>query len=96
LSRAVAYRRRQPDEMDQKVVEHVREYGSVSNRTLQRMFDIHVYAARDLLADLRKRGLVAKIGDAQGGKAVRYGPGPKFPTGTGDGSVHERGEPEDQ
>ena len=47
LSRAVAYRRRQPDEMDQKVIEHVREYGSVSNRTLQRMFDIHVYAARD-------------------------------------------------
>lgn len=81
LSRAVAYRLRQPDDTDHKVIEHIREYGSVSNRTLQRMFDLHVYAARDLLADLRKRGVVAKIGDAQGGKAVRYGPGPHFPAG---------------
>lgn len=96
LSRAVAYRRRQPDEMDQKVIEHVREYGSVSNRTLQRMFDIHVYAARDMLADLRKRGLIAKIGDAQGGKAVRYGPGPNFPTAAADGSVREHRDREDQ
>ncbi|HEY6749317.1 MAG TPA: hypothetical protein VI357_26835 [Mycobacteriales bacterium] len=42
------------------------------------MFGIHVHAARDLLADLRQRGLLEKIGDAQGGKAMRYGPGADF------------------
>lgn len=72
------------------------KYGSVSNRTLQRMFDIHVYAARDMLADLRKRGLIAKIGDAQGGKAVRYGPGPNFPIAAADGSVRDHRDREDQ
>lgn len=79
LARAVAYRRRTVDQIDEKVIEHLREYGFVTNRTLQRMFDMHVFAARNLLTDLRDRGLVDKIGDARGGPGVRYGPGPQFP-----------------
>lgn len=79
LARAVTYRRRTLDQTDAKVIEHVHEYGFVTNRTLQRMFDIHVYAARNLLTDLQARGLVAKIGTARGGPGVRYGAGPKFP-----------------
>lgn len=79
LARAITYQRRAAGETDQKVVEHVREYGYVTNRTLQRMFDLNVYAARNLLMDLRGRGLVAKIGDARGGPGVRYGPGENFP-----------------
>ena len=79
LARAVSYRRRTLDEIDAKVVEHIEEYGFVTNRTLQRLFDIHLYAARNMLADLRERGIVDKIGDARGGPGVRYGPGPKFP-----------------
>lgn len=79
MARAVTYQRRSIDEMDQKVVDHVREYGFVTNRTLQRLFDMHVYAARDLLNNLRDRQVLTKIGDARGGKGVRYGPGPKFP-----------------
>jgi hypothetical protein len=36
MSTAVAYRRRGVDDIDGKIIEHVREYGSVSNRTVQR------------------------------------------------------------
>jgi ATP-dependent DNA helicase RecG len=79
LARAVSYRRRAPDEIDAKVVEHVEEYGVVTNKTLQRLFDINVYAARNMLADLRDREVVKKIGDARGGTGVKYGPGKKFP-----------------
>lgn len=79
LSRAVSYRRRAPDEIDAKVVEHVEEYGVVTNKTLQRLFDINVYAARNMLADLRDRDVLRKIGDARGGTGVKYGPGKAFP-----------------
>lgn len=79
MSRAVTYRRRTIDGTDQKIIDHVREYGFVTNRTLQRLFDIHVFAARDLLNNLREREILEKIGDAKGGTGVRYGPGPRFP-----------------
>lgn len=79
LARAVSYRRRTLDEIDAKVVEHVEEYGFVTNRTLQRIFDLNVWAARNMLTDLRDRELLKKIGDARGGPGVKYGPGKKFP-----------------
>lgn len=79
MARAVSCRRRSVDDIDTKVIEHVREYGSVSNRTIQRTFDLHVFAARDLITDLRARDILVKIGDARGGSNVRYGPGSKFP-----------------
>lgn len=72
LGRAVTYQRRHFDGSDAKVLEHIEEYGFVTNRTIQRMFDVDVYRARNLLADLRKRGLVSKVGDARGGPGVRY------------------------
>lgn len=81
LARAVSYRRRSIDQIDQKVIEHVQEYGFVTNRTLQRLFDRDLYAARNLLNDLRDRGLLEKMGTARGGPGVKYGPGPKFPKG---------------
>jgi ATP-dependent DNA helicase RecG len=79
LARAVTYRRRTIDQIDEKVIEHVQEYGFVTNRTLQRLFDRDLYAARNLLNDLRDRGLLEKLGTARGGPGVKYGPGPKFP-----------------
>lgn len=80
MSHAVAYGRHGTDEIDQKVIEHVREYGFVTNRTIQRLFDISVPNARNMWADMRKRGLLEKIGEARGGRGVRYGPGANFPT----------------
>lgn len=82
LARAVSYRRRTMDQIDAKVIEHVQEYKFVTNRTIQRMLDVHVYGARDILSDLRSRGILAKLGDARGGPGVRYGPGPHFPRET--------------
>ncbi len=79
LSRALAYQRRQVDEADEKIIEHLREYGFITNRTVQRLFDIGVFPARNMLSDLRARGLLDKIGDARGGPGVRYGPGRSFP-----------------
>ena len=79
LARAVSYRRRTIDQIDEKVIEHVQEYGFVTNRTLRRLFDRDLYAARNLLNDLRDRGLLEKMGTARGGPGVKYGPGPKFP-----------------
>lgn len=73
LGRALTYHRRQLDAADDKVLEHIREYGYITNRTVQRMFDVDVYRARNLLADMRARGLIAKIGEARGGPGVRYG-----------------------
>jgi ATP-dependent DNA helicase RecG len=78
LARALSYRRRTFDEIDAKVVDHVNEYGFVTNKTLQRLFDIDVYAARNMLTDLRDREVLKKIGSARGGPGVKYGPGEKF------------------
>lgn len=79
LARAVTYRRRTIDQIDEKVIEHVKEYGFVTNRTLQRLFDRDMFAARNLLTDLQDRGILEKLGTARGGPGVKYGPGPKFP-----------------
>ena len=65
LARAVSYRRRTIDQIDEKVIEHVQEYGFVTNRTLQRLFDRDLYASRNLLNDLRDRGLLQKLGTAR-------------------------------
>lgn len=61
------------------MIEHIREYEFITNRTLQRLFDLNIPAARNMLHDLQERGVISKIGDARGGPGVRYGPGPKFP-----------------
>jgi len=79
LARAVSYRRRTLDGSDEKIVDNVVEYGFVTNKTLQRLFDIDVYAARNMLSALRDRDVLEKIGDARGGPGVKYGPGKKFP-----------------
>ncbi|MFN6118113.1 MAG: hypothetical protein ACK5CE_00520, partial [Actinomycetes bacterium] len=55
------------------------EYGRISNRTIQNLLDIDVYRARDLLRDLRDRGLLVKTSAQERGIAVEYGPGGKFP-----------------
>lgn len=78
LGRAVRYHVRQVDETDRKVVEHLREYGHVTNQTLRRLFDLDVPGARDLLRALQQRGVVVKIDQGRGGPGIRYGPGPRL------------------
>jgi ATP-dependent DNA helicase RecG len=83
LGRAVRYHFRRTDETDRKVVAHVREYGSVTNQALRRLFDIEVFAARDLLRDLQQRQVLRKLDPARAGPGIRYGPGARFPAPTG-------------
>jgi ATP-dependent DNA helicase RecG len=79
LGSAVDYHRRTVDELDRKIIAHVREYGRVNSRTLQNFFDVDVIRARDILSDMVDRQLLVKISKQQRGPAVEYGPGPKFP-----------------
>lgn len=79
LGLAVTYHRRAADGLDDKVVEHVREYGYVTNQTIRRMFDLDLYPARDMLRDLQKREVLVKDGTQARGPGVRYVAGPRFP-----------------
>lgn len=78
LGPALAYRRKDRSELDTKVAHHVMEYGYINNSTLQRLFDVDVYAARDMLQDLVGRELLVRVSEQKRGTAVRYGPGPRF------------------
>lgn len=79
LGAAVRYHRRTVDEIDRKVIAHLHEYGKVTNRTLQNLFDIDVYRARDILGDLQQREMIVRVSEAKRGPSVEYGPGPKLP-----------------
>jgi len=79
LGPAVRYHRRSADDTDKKVVDHVREYSSINNATIQRIFDVDVYQARDVLRDLVGREVLTRTSAQTRGTAVRYGPGAKFP-----------------
>lgn len=79
LGRAVRYRVSTGGDHDAKVGDHLAEYPTLSNRSLQRMFDLSVFAARDLLRDLQRRGVVVKLSNAKSGPGVLYGPGPNLP-----------------
>lgn len=79
LGAAVSYQRRTVDELDRKVIAHVREYGKVTNRTVQNFFDVSVQRARDILADMVRRQILVKVSSHQRGPKVEYGPGSRFP-----------------
>lgn len=79
LGPAVAYHRRPASEIDRKVIEHVREYDTINSATVQRIFDLDVYQARDVLRDFVGREILVRISQQTRGPKVKYGPGPQFP-----------------
>ena len=79
LGFAVEYHRRSAAGGDDKVVEHLREYGHITNSTIRRLFDVEVFPARDILRDLSRRGVIVKAEGPSRGPSVKYVPGPKFP-----------------
>lgn len=79
LGPAVRYRRRTVDEIDRKVLAHVREYGKITNRTLQNLLDVGMTRAKQILQDLVAREVLTKVSDHERGPGVEYGPGAKFP-----------------
>jgi ATP-dependent DNA helicase RecG len=90
LGTAVRYRRRGTDELDRKVIAHVREYDRITNRTVRNLFDVDVNRARDILADMVQREILTKTSDAARGPSVEYGPGPKFPASRSDRALAGR------
>lgn len=79
LGPAVTYRRRTTDEYDRKVVQLVREMGTINARIVRIALDLEGVPASRLLADLVERRLLVKTSDAQRGPSVTYGAGPDFP-----------------
>ena len=79
LGRAVRYHAAAAGDFDTKVADHLREYGTITNRTLQRLFDLSMWGARDALRDLQQRGIVEKVSEVPTGPGVQYGPGPNLP-----------------
>jgi ATP-dependent DNA helicase RecG len=80
LGTAVSYQRRTTDEIDRKIIEHVREYGKVTNRTVRNLLDVKTDRAAAILGDLVKRDVIIKTSRAQRGPSVEYGPGSSFPS----------------
>ncbi len=68
---------------ERKIIEHLREYGSINSKAVQRMLDIDVYAARDILRSLTDRAIIVRTSTQTRGTAVKYGHGPNFPKAKG-------------
>ncbi|MGH3803002.1 MAG: ATP-binding protein, partial [Pseudonocardiaceae bacterium] len=79
LGPAVAYHRRSGGDVDRKVIDHVREYQTINSATVQRIFDVDVYQARDILRAFVGREILVRISEQTRGPKVRYGPGLQFP-----------------
>ena len=73
LGRAVRYHAALAGNFDQKISDHLDEYGFITNQTLQRLFDLTVWSARDALRDLQRRGVIVKLSTARSGPGVKYG-----------------------
>lgn len=85
LGNAVSYHTRAGDDVDKKIIDHLNDYGEINNRTIQRLFDVDVYQARDILKSLVGREIIVRTSAATRGATVKYSPGAAFPankTGT--------------
>lgn len=80
LGPALAYQSRPQADIDRKVRDHVREYGTINSAAVQRMLDVDVYAARDVLRKLVNRKILVRTSEQRRGIAVKYGPGARFPS----------------
>ncbi len=91
LGAAAVYHRATLGTVDTKVAAHLKEYGTITNKTVQNLLDVDMLGARRILTDLVRRGVLIKISEQQRGPGVEYGPGDKFPTGvTRTGAVGKR------
>ena len=79
LGPAVVYHRRSAGDVDRKVIDHMREYDTINSATVQRVFDVDVYQARDILRDFVGREILVRVSEQTRGPKVKYGRGPQFP-----------------
>ncbi|KZX21704.1 ATP-dependent DNA helicase RecG [Rathayibacter tanaceti] len=79
LGAAVTYRRRTADQLDRKMIELLRETGSINARMVRVLLDVDSQTTSRLIADLIKRDLLVKSPGPGRGPNVTYGPGTAFP-----------------
>ncbi|NNN16037.1 MAG: transcriptional regulator [Acidimicrobiaceae bacterium] len=79
LGTAVPYARNTSSDAEQRVVAHLREYGRITNSTVQNLFNVRVDRANQILRDLRDRNIIVRTSNATRGPSVEYGIGTNFP-----------------
>jgi ATP-dependent DNA helicase RecG len=79
LGTAVPYQRRTLDDIDRKIIAHVKEYRVITNRTVQNLMDVTLQRAKQILSDLVRREVLVKVSQHERGPGVEYGPGAKYP-----------------
>lgn len=79
LGTAVPYARQTSTDTERRVIAHLREYGRITNATVQNLFNVKVDRANAILRDLRDRKIIIRTSVATRGPSVEYGPGQAFP-----------------
>lgn len=79
LGSAIAYRRLTGAATDQKIIDIVRETGTVNARLVRSVLDVDASTASRILGKLVREGVLTKSSEAQRGRSVTYGRGPRFP-----------------
>ncbi|WP_298992784.1 ATP-binding protein [uncultured Pseudokineococcus sp.] len=80
LGTLLPYHRNEQDAVDRRIVEHLREYDTVSNKTVQNLCQVQVARASALLRSLADRQVIQKTADSpERGPTVRYERGPRYP-----------------
>ncbi len=80
LGTLLPYHRNDSDEIERRIVAHLREYGTISNQTVQNLFLVGVQRASTLLRSLAEKGVLQRTADSPTrGPTVRYEAGPAFP-----------------
>lgn len=80
LGTLLPYHRTGQDEIDRRIIAHLREYPTISNQTVQNLFQVGVPRASAILRSLADRSIIQKTADSpERGPSVRYERGPNFP-----------------
>jgi ATP-dependent DNA helicase RecG len=75
----VTYRRRTTDSVDGRVLDLLRETGTINARMVRLVLETDASTTSRILGDMVERGLLVKTSAAERGPSVTYGPGPKMP-----------------
>jgi ATP-dependent DNA helicase RecG len=75
LGTAIPYAWQTSSDIERRVLAHLREYGRVTNGTIQNLFNVKVDRANQILRDLRDRSLIVRTSEATRGGSTRAGAG---------------------
>ncbi|NMR19185.1 ATP-binding protein [Cellulomonas fimi] len=89
LGTAVTYRRRTTDSVDSRVLDLLRETGTINARMVRLVLETDASTTSRILGDMVDRGLLVKTSTAERGPSVTYGAGPKMPTSKKPTSIHK-------